>query len=73
MDKSVLYIKSILHVTPKYGTPKGTCAIFRLGRGHDLLGHSNDLLARDHDTLSRSLDLLSRGHEVLSRFDDIIW
>ena len=54
-----------------YGTPEGTCAIFLLTRGHDLLSRSHDLVSRGNDLLCRSHDLVSRGHDLLCRYHDL--
>ena len=32
-----------------YGTPEGTCAIFYLSRGDDLISHWKELISRGHD------------------------
>ena len=55
-----------------YGTPEGTCAIFLLTRGHDLLSRSHDLVSRGNELLCRSHDLVSRGNDLISRGHELI-
>ena len=66
----ILKIKS--RASKSYVTLDGTCAMFYLSLGRDLINRSNDLLARGHDLFSRSLDLLTRGHVISSRSHNIL-
>ena len=68
-----------------YGTPEGTCAIFLLTRGHDLLKKDNinswprvsltnwrTVITRGNDIISRGHDLVSRGNDIITRYHDLV-